>query len=118
MPVGLTADGRTTLGATTLTGEQLLLVVALCEDLLRRRRSGAGSIPQSAVLAKRLGWPVTKFNRKLDAICEKLADAGVRGLRGGVAGAASSRKARLAESAMASRLVTVDDLALLTPGRG
>lgn len=56
---------------------------------------------------------MAKFNRKLDAICEKLADAGVRGLRGGQVGAASSRKARLAEYAMAGRLVAVDDLALL-----
>lgn len=87
--------------------------MALCENLLLRRRTGAGAIPASADVARRLGWPVTKFNRKLDAVCEKLSDAGVRGLRGGVAGAASSRKARLAEYAMATRLVGPNDRTLL-----
>lgn len=113
LPVSLEADGQVTLGPVTLIGEQKLLLVALCENLLRRRKAGAGAIPSSADLARRLGWPVTKFNRKLDAVCEKLSDAGVRGLRGGVAGAASSRKARLAEYALASRVVGVEDLDLL-----
>lgn len=112
-PVVAGADGEATLGPVTLTGEQRLLLVALCENLLRRRRAGAGAVPSSSDLARRLGWAVTKFNRKLDAVCEKFADAGVRGLRGGVAGAASSRKARLAEYAMASRLVSEADLDLL-----
>lgn len=111
-PVRLEADGAVTLGPVALTSEQKLLLVALCEGLLRDR-AGGSTIPQSAELAGKLGWSVAKFNRKLDAICEKLADAGVRGLRGGQVGAASSRKARLAEYAMAGRLVAVDDLALL-----
>jgi hypothetical protein len=68
------------------------------------------------MVAKRLSWPVTKFNRKLDLICEKFTEAGIHGLRGGVAGAASSRKARLIEYAMAARIVTPEDLSLL-PGR-
>ena len=64
-------------------------------------------------MAARLGWPVTKFNRKLDNVCGKLADVGVRGLHGGPAKLASSRKARLVEYAMAARIVTVEDLDLL-----
>lgn len=112
-PVALEPNGQETLGPLALSGEQKLLLVALCENLLLRRRTGAGAIPASAEVARRLGWPVTKFNRKLDAVCEKFSDAGVRGLRGGVAGAASSRKARLAEYAMASRLVGPEDLDLL-----
>lgn len=76
-------DGSATIGRITLTPEQKLLVVALCEDVLRRGDRGAGSVPQSAAAAARLGWPVTKFNRKLDAVCAKLADQGVRGLHGG-----------------------------------
>lgn len=112
-PVALEPSGQETLGPLALTGEQKLLLVGLCENLLLRRRTGAGAIPASAEVARRLGWPVTKFNRKLDAVCEKFSDAGVRGLRGGVAGAASSRKARLAEYAMASRLVGPEDLDLL-----
>lgn len=108
-------DGSATIGRVTLTPEQKLLVVALCEDVLRRGDRGAGSVPQSAVAAARLGWPVTKFNRKLDAVCAKLADQGVRGLHGGPAKLATSRKARLVEYAMASRIVTSDDLELLPP---
>ena len=108
-------DGSATIGRITLTPEQKLLVVALCEDVLRRGDRGAGSVPQSAVAAARLGWPVTKFNRKLDAVCAKLADQGVRGLHGGPAKLATSRKARLVEYAMASRIVTSDDLELLPP---
>lgn len=112
-PIRKESDGTVTLGPVALTAEQKLLLVCLCEGLLRDRAAGAARIPQSADLARRLGWPVTKFNRKLDAICEKLADAGVRGLRGGQLGAASSRKARLAEYAMAGRLVSNEDLSLL-----
>jgi hypothetical protein len=113
MPITESGDGQVTLGPVSLTAEQKLLLVALCEDLLSRRKIGAGAVPQSAQVAKRLTWPVTKFNRKLDLICEKFTEAGVAGLRGGVAGAASSRKARLIEYAMAARIVTVEDLSLL-----
>jgi len=117
LPISESSDGQVTLGPVNLTAEQKLLLVALCEDLLSRRKVGAGAVPQSAQVAKRLTWPVTKFNRKLDLICEKFTEAGVKGLRGGVAGAASSRKARLIEYAMAARIVTVDDLGLLPDRR-
>jgi hypothetical protein len=117
MPITESGDGQVTLGPVNLTAEQKLLLVALCEDLLSRRKMGAGAVPQSGQVAERLTWPITKFNRKLDAICEKFTEAGVAGLRGGVAGAASSRKARLIEYAMAARIVTVDDLVLLTDSR-
>ncbi|WP_232547673.1 hypothetical protein [Propioniciclava soli] len=108
-------DGSTTIGRVSLTPDQKLLIVALCEDVLRRGDRGAGAVPQSAAAAARLGWPVTKFNRKLDNVCSKLADLGVRGLHGGPTKLASSRKARLVEYAMAARIVTADDLDLL-PG--
>ncbi len=106
-------DGTATIGRVQLTPEQKLLIVALCENVLRRGDRGAGHVPQSGAAAQRLGWTVTKFNRKLDAVCEKLADVGVRGLRGGPTKLASSRKARLVEYAMAARIVTADDLDLL-----
>lgn len=106
-------DGSITVGAVSLTPDQKLLIVALCEPILRRGDRGAGSVPQSAAAAARLGWSITKFNRKLDNVCEKLADLGVRGLHGGPTRLAVSRKARLVEYAMSSRLVTVDDLDLL-----
>lgn len=108
-------DGTMTVGRVALTPDQKLLIVSLCENALRRGERGAGSVPQSAHAAERLGWSVTKFNRKLDNVCSKLADLGVRGLHGGRTRLASSRKARLVEYAMSARLVTADDLALLPP---
>lgn len=109
------SDADATIGRVSLTPDQKLLIVALCEDVLRRGDRGAGLVPQSAVAAARLGWTTTRFNRKLDNVCGKLADLGVRGLHGGVTRSASSRKARLVEYAMASRIVTLEDLDLLPP---
>lgn len=106
-------DGSLTIGRVALTPDQRLLIVALCENALRRGDRGQAAVPQSAVCADRLGWTLTKFNRKLDNVCNKLADLGVRGLHGGPAKLASSRKARLVEYAMSARLIGPDDLALL-----
>ncbi len=71
------ADGTTTLGRVVLTPDQRLLVLALAERALRQDGSGLSSLPSSAEAAARLGWLVTKFNRKLDNVCQKLERAGV-----------------------------------------
>ncbi|GAB3117363.1 hypothetical protein GCM10027055_28700 [Janibacter alkaliphilus] len=110
-------SGETTVGRVALTPDQKLLVVALCEDFLRREGAGQGQIPSSAVAAERLGWKVTKFNRKLDNVCSKLADGGIRGLHGGPGKLASNRKSRLVEHALSTRMVTPEDLALLDAAR-
>ena len=79
------SSGQTTIGVTPMTKSQLLLVLAL-----------------------------TKFNRKLDNVCEKLDRVGVRGLRGGrVAGAASNRRTALVEHAVSTLMVTAEDLYML-----
>jgi hypothetical protein len=109
--------GETTVGRVSFTPDQKLLIVALAEPLLRRGQGGSAQIPSSADAARRLGWKVTRFNRKLDNVCQKLADAGTRGLHGGPGKLASNRKARLVEHALSTRLVTESDLALLdVPG--
>ncbi|MGL4177350.1 MAG: hypothetical protein ACRCSN_14875, partial [Dermatophilaceae bacterium] len=59
------SEGETTVGRVSLTPDQKLLAVALCEGFLRSNHVGAGQIPSSADAAGRLGWTVTKFNRKL-----------------------------------------------------
>jgi hypothetical protein len=105
--------GAATVGRVSLTPDQKLLVVALCEPFLRRREAGTSQIPSSAAAAERLGWTLTRFNRKLDNVCQKLADAGTRGLHGGVGKLATNRKARLVEHALSTKLVTEDDLALV-----
>ncbi|WP_194949855.1 hypothetical protein [Actinomyces trachealis] len=104
-------NGTATIGVTPMTPSQLLLVLALAEPVLRRAGTGAAEIPSSNAAAARLGWPITKFNRKLDNVCEKLDRVGVRGLRGGrVGGAASNRRTALVEHAVATLMVTADDL--------
>jgi hypothetical protein len=102
--------GRTTLGRTVLTPDQALLVLALAEPVLRGSRRGSSAVPSSAEAALRLGWTMTKFNRKLDNVCEKLTRAGVRGLHGGPDRLATHRRARLVEHALAARVVTAADL--------
>src|SRR5699024_3494595 len=104
--------GETTIGPVSLTESQKLLILALSEAVLRGRGSTA-SIPTSAQAAANLGWTTTRFNRKLDNVCDKLSRQGVRGLRGGQQQLAVNRRARLVEHAVASRLVVVGDLELL-----
>ena len=96
-----------------LTASQKVLIVALAEPMLRREGTGTSAIPSSKQAAARLGWEITRFNRKLDNVCDKLDRRGVRGLRGGPGQLAVNRRARLVEHAVASRLVTPGDLALL-----
>ncbi|MBE1878875.1 hypothetical protein [Myceligenerans pegani] len=105
--------GATTIGAIRFTTSQRQLIVALAEPMLRREGSGLSEIPSSAAAARRLGWASTRFNRKLDNVCEKLDRIGVKGLRGDSGSQATNRRARLVEYAVASRLVTADDLPLL-----
>jgi hypothetical protein len=106
-------EGTTTTGRVALTPDQRLLLIALAEPMLKRKVRGAASVPSSADAAARLGWPLTKFNRKLDSVCQKLERLGVRGLHGGPEQLASNRRARLVEYALAARLAQQDDLALL-----
>ncbi|HIE62011.1 MAG: hypothetical protein DSY74_04560 [Actinobacteria bacterium] len=119
LPVSTGADTAlsATLGATTFTPSQRLLIIALCEPMLRDGMAGASRIPSSAEAAERLGWPITTFNRKLDNVCDKLDRDGVPGLRGGVGKLARNRKSRLVEHAIMARLVTPTDLALLDAGQ-
>jgi hypothetical protein len=105
--------GDTTMGRPTFTVDQKLLMVALCEQVLRRGARGAGTVPSSADAANRLGWTLTKFNRKLDNVCQKLTRDGIRGLHGGPEKLATNRRARLVEYALAARLVDKNDLGLL-----
>ncbi|PCC35615.1 hypothetical protein [Brachybacterium alimentarium] len=110
--------GETTVGSVQLTPSQKLLILALSEPMLVREGSGMSSVPSSAQAAARLGWQITKFNRKLDNVCDKLDRLGVRGLRGGPGKLASNRRARLVEHAVLSRLVTAGDLPLLDQAEG
>lgn len=110
-------SGSTTLKPLELTLNQKKLVLSLAEASLRDTSSSSVLVPPSAEAAGRLGWTITKFNRQLDAVCQKLSRAGVQGVHGDLGSLASSRRARLVEYALAVRLVTADDLPLLAEER-
>lgn len=107
------SSGDTTVGPERFTPAQRVLILALAEPVLRRVGSGSSKIPASADAAKRLGWSITRFNRKLDNVCDKLMAAGVGGLRGEVGASAANRRLQLVEYAVSTLLVTRDDLPLL-----
>lgn len=109
-PARPTPSGETTIGATDFTESQLLAILALAEPLLRNPGSGAERLPTSVDAAKRLGWTITRFNRKLDNVCEKLERAGVSGLRGSTGAGATNRRVRLVEYAIDTLLVNAADL--------
>ena len=110
---GGTLDGDTTIAPTSFTESQLLVVLALAEPVLRRVGTGSSSVPTAVEAARRLGWAQTRFNRKLDNVCDKLDRAGVTGLRGTGSTSASNRRLRLVEYAVSSLLITAADLRLL-----
>jgi hypothetical protein len=112
------SDGATTVGRVVFTPDQHLLVLVLCEQMLKLGSRGTAQIPSSADAAGRLGWTLTRFNRKLDNVCDKLTRAGIRGLHGEAQKLASNRRSRLVEYALAARLVSVDDLVLLDGAAG
>jgi hypothetical protein len=108
------SEQQTTMSRISLTPDQMRLCLSLSEDVLRRGPLGSGQIPSSVKAAARLGWTMTKFNRKLDNVCEKFAKHGVEGLTMSLDGdAALSRRTRLVEFVVATRLLVADDISLL-----
>lgn len=108
-----TEDDDLTIGPSGFTESQLLAILALAEPALKRAGTGLGHVPTAVDAARRLGWTQTRFNRKLDNVCQKLDDAGVAGLRGGPGAQASQRRATLVDYAVSTRLVTAEDLTKL-----
>lgn len=106
-------SGDTTIAPSEFTVSQKLALLALAEPILKRVGTGASQVPSAVEAAARLGWPQTRFNRKLDNICEKLERAGVQGLRGEVGSSAANRRVLLVEYAVSTLLITADDLPLL-----
>lgn len=95
-----------------LTDDQLRCIVAL--SMLRLRDpSATNSLPTNREAAATLGWKITRFNRKLDNVCERLASAGVGGLHGDTTKLARDRRARLVEYAITTGLVTSQHLSLI-----
>jgi len=109
-------DGGVTiaLGDLMLTDEQRLLLLALAEGTLRNPHQ-SDELPTNRAVARRLGWSITKFNRKLDNLCERLTKLGVGGLRGSLDQLATDRRRRLVEHAIESGLIDRHQLDRLPP---
>ena len=109
-------DGGVTiaLGDLMLTDEQRLLLLALAEGTLRSPHH-SDELPTNRAVARRLGWSITKFNRKLDNLCERLTKLGVGGLRGSLDQLATDRRRRLVEHAIESGLIDRHQLDRLPP---
>ncbi len=100
------------LGDLMLTDEQRLLLLALAEGTLRDPHSN-DELPTNRAVARRLGWSITKFNRKLDNLCNRFSKLGVGGLRGSIDQLATDRRRRLVEHAVESGLIARSQLSLL-----
>lgn len=111
-PVGDEEGAPTVTGSElTFTPDQLRCILALAEQRLLDPSST--ELPTNRAAALRLDWKLTKFNRKLDNVCNKVGNAGVAGLHGGAGALATKRRERLVEFAIGSNLVSIDDLTLL-----
>jgi hypothetical protein len=102
------------LGDIVLTDEQRLLLLALAEPTLRDPHVKQ-DLPANRAVARRLGWSITKFNRKLDNLCNRFAKLGVGGLRGSIDQLATDRRRRLVDHAIESGLIAADQLDRLPP---
>lgn len=98
------ATGTFGYGTITLTDDEKAMLVLLAAPCLADPTAGAEALPTNSAVAARLGWSLPKFNRKLDYLCTRLTDAGVRGLSG------NSRRWRLVEHAINARMVKPTDL--------
>ena len=102
------------LGDIVLTDEQRMLLLALAEPTLRDPHVKQ-DLPANRAVARRLGWSITKFNRKLDNLCNRFAKLGVGGLRGSIDQLATDRRGRLVDHAIESGLITTGQLDRLPP---
>lgn len=102
--------GEDTIRAIRLTPEERQLVAALARPVLIDPGAGPDALPANRAVARELGWPDTKLNRKLDYLCHRLTKQGFQGLKGELGGEAKLRRWRLVEYAVSHGLVTLADL--------
>lgn len=100
-------------GVVELTDDQRLLLVAMCESRLRDPQRTPSDPPPNRACASRLGWSLSKFTRKLDHLCLKLARVGVDGVHGDCSLSAANRRRVVVDHCLAAGLVHPEDLLLL-----
>jgi hypothetical protein len=116
-PAMVTGTDTATGEVIQLNDEHRMLLCALAESRLQDP-TGTTALPSNQVVAKRLGWSVTKVNRKIDWLCSQYTRSGVKGLHGGGSSDSSDRRAndrrrRLVDHVVATGTVTADDLVML-----
>ena len=97
-------------GLIDLTIEERALLGVLAAGLLRAPGAGPECLPANKEAAAQLGWPLTRFNRKLDYLCERLAKTGVPGLKGTRGRESEARRWRLVTHAVSIGLVSEADV--------
>jgi len=97
-------------GQVTLTDDERALVLALARPRLLDPTAGPDKVPPNRAVAAALGWRITRFNRKLDYLCERLTKAGVKGLHGERGAGAGGRRWQLVQHVVSTGLVTRADL--------
>lgn len=110
---GLSGTQTMDWGRVELNDDQRLLLLAMCEHRLLNPQTEQVQPASNRHGAQRLGWSLTKFNRKLDHLCEKLHRAGIPNVHGGLGANAMDRRSHLIEHALQVRLVSANDLHLL-----
>lgn len=100
-------------GYLHLSDEERVMCAVLAESVLRDP-SRIVDLPRNDAAADRLGWTLTKFNRKLDQLCLKVHRLGIPGMRTS-SGRATGRRLHLVNYLVSSEIITADDLALLDP---
>ena len=111
----VTTDGASdtiTMQDLGMTESQLQIILALAEGKLCEPHLPL-RIPPSKEVAARLGWATTKFNRKLDNVCDKLTKAGVIGLKSSAGELTTDRRRRLVEYSIATNLVNESMLPMI-----
>lgn len=103
----------TDFGVVSLNEEQRKMLTAFAEPRLREGPGTRTPVPANAAVAARLGWSAKKLDRKLDYLCRRLTERGVRGLRGQPGDEAVDRRQRLVDHVVLAGLVTSVDLQLL-----
>ncbi len=96
-------------GVVPLNVEQRAMLALFAKSWLDDAGSDHHELPPNAEVAHQLGWSLKKLDRKLDYLCARLSDAGVRGLRGARGGEATDRRRHLVEHVIQARLISADD---------
>jgi hypothetical protein len=100
-------------GEVVLSADERRLLAALAEHRLEAGRNAQIALPSNEDVQHRLGIRATTYNRRLDHLCARLANAGVDGLVGSDGRPARDRRHELVEHVLRYGLITRRDLDLL-----